>query len=212
MTRALPLALIVVASCGVWPGPAPFLDDEITVLRAGDTVVAWRPAAAGDSWTPAGSAAYVAEAWWSLVEEPETTIPGATVPPFPYGDVIAASTADLDGDGAPEVVVSYRHPARPVAWDPGTLPTDSRGRSAHLGVVTTDGTPVWLARRIPHPVGGVAACGGHIVLAYTGFDTDAVVATTAQPGMALDSPSPRSCPDAGRSAVRTSMATDRPMP
>ena len=179
MTRALPLALIVVASCGVWPGPAPFLADEITVLRAGDTVVAWRPAAAGDSWTPAGSAAYVAEAWWSLVEEPETTIPGATVPPFPYGDVIAASTADLDGDGAAEVVVSYRHPARPVAWDPGTLPIDSRGRSAHLGVVATDGSPVWLARRIPHPVGGVAACGEHIVLAYTGFDTDAVVATTA---------------------------------
>ena len=179
MIRALPLAFVLVAGCTPLLGPAlPFASD-VAVLRDDGAPVAWRPATATEDWTPPGSAAWVTETWWALVEDPATTVPGATLPPFPFGEVIAASAADLDGDGAAEVVVSYRHPARSVAWDPGTLPTDSLGRSAHLGVVTTDGTPVCLARRIPHPVGGVAACGEHIALAYTGYETDAVVATTA---------------------------------
>jgi hypothetical protein len=73
-------------------------------------------------------------------------------------------------------LVSHRHPVRSVRWDPRPLATDDRDRSAHLGVVRDDGSPVWLARRIPHPVGGVAACGPVIALAYT--DTT-VVATAA---------------------------------
>lgn len=180
MIRALPLVLVVVmASCGLPVGTAPFLAAEVTVLRAGDTVVAWRPTAADDSWAPPASAAYLGARWWALATDVDATVPAATMPPFPHGDVVAASAADLDGDGTPEVVVSYRHPARVVAWDPRPLPTDSLGRSAHLGVLRGDGTPLWLARRVPHPVGAVAACGRHIALAYTGFDTAAVVATTA---------------------------------
>jgi hypothetical protein len=171
--RVLPLAFVLVASCGMIPGPG------IAVLRDGGTIVAWRPAAAGDSWTPPGSAAYVNEGWWALVGDPVVTTPGATVPPFPYGEVVTASQTDLDGDGRAEVVISYRHPVRSVAWDQGPLATDSAGRSAHLGVVTADGTPVWLARRIPHPIGAIAACGEHIALAYSEFETDVVVATTA---------------------------------
>ena len=178
MIRALPLAFLLVAGCGVIPAARPLADD-VALLRDGEAVVAWRPAAAGDSWTPPGSAGYVDQRWWALVDDPVAMIPGATMPAFPYGDVITASQADLDGDDRAEVVVSYRHPVRSVSWDLRRLPADSLGRSAHLGVVAADGTALWLARRIPHPVGAIAACGEHIALAYTGFENDAVVATTA---------------------------------
>lgn len=178
MIRALPLALLL-AACSLGPQDAVVRDGGLIVLRDGAAAVGWRPAAAGDSWTPPGSGAYVNGRWWALEGEPIIVTPTAGLPRFPYGRVIAASTGDLDGDGTPEVVVSYRHPARSVAWDPRPLPTDSQGFSAHLGVVEPDGSPVWLARRIPHPIGGIAACGAHIALAYTGYETNAVVATTA---------------------------------
>lgn len=215
--RALPLVLVLVAGCSAMPGLPLNLVPDVALLRDGNTPVGWRPASAADDWLPPGSAAWVADTWWALVEEPVTTIPHATVPPFPYGDVIAASTTDLDGDGTPDVVVSYRHPVRSVAWDPATLPTDPLGRSAHLGVVATDGTPVWLARRIPHPVGGVAACGQHIALAYTGYESDAVVATTAATWMGfgftvapeLPGPGQIGCADVDGDGLLDPVVTDR---
>lgn len=217
MIRALPLVFVLVAGCTALPGPLPPHAHDVAVLSHGNAPVAWRPAAATADWTPPGSAAWVADSWWALVKDPVTVIPEATMPPFPYGDVIAASTTDLDGDGAREVVVSYRHPVRSVTWDPATLPTDSLGRSAHLGVVATDGTPVWLARRIPHPVGGVAACGEHIALAYTGYETDAVVATTAATWMGfgftvapeLPGPGRIGCADVDGDGTPDPVVTDR---
>lgn len=178
MIRALPLALLL-AACSLGPPGAVGRDDGFLELRDGASVVARRPRAAGVSWTPSGSAVYLDDLWWALDRDPIITTPTADLPPFPYGRVIAASAGDLDEDGTLEIVVSYRHPARTVPWDPRPLPVDSRGASAHLGVVEADGTPLWLARRIPHPIGAIAACGEHVALAYTGYETDAVVATTA---------------------------------
>lgn len=115
-------------------------------------------------------------AWHPLTREVEPTRPEpAHLPDFPYGEVVAAASADLDGDGTAEIVVSYRHPARTVPWDPAPLPTDDSGRSAHLGVIAADGAPIWLAHRIPRPVGDLAVCGDAVLLGYTGFEDDTIV-------------------------------------
>lgn len=179
MIRALVVAVLLTA-CGTAVGgtASVVVMPAGDVLVVGDRVVAWRATAAG--WLPPASAVYRDGTWWALLEEPTVTPSPPVTPVFDRGDVIAATRADLDRDGVEEVVLSYRHPARTVPWDPRPLPTDARGRSAHLGVVDVDGTPRWLARRIPHPIGAIAACDGpEVAWLYTAFDGGTGVAAGA---------------------------------
>jgi len=133
---------------------------------------AWRP--------PPGDAALVAGRLWSLDRIAVPVEPTVVVPPFSEGIIVDSAAGDLDGDGADEVLISYRHALRnyPTSHGP-SLPTDSSGRSTHLGVVEIDGTPVWLSRRPPHAIGHVAACDRAAAFAYTGLNDDTVVATGA---------------------------------
>ena len=194
MTRAPIAALVVLgmAACGVAePSPGGGLPSTVVVavrngviievLADGRGPIAWHRVAAdaAGAWLPPGDAAFVDGAWWSLLRPPPLVRSEALPPAFPFGDVIASGTADVDDDGDAEFVVSYRHPARSVPWDPLPPATDLSGRTAHLGVLDGDGTPLWLAHRVPHPIGALAACGVHIALGYTTFVDDTVVTATA---------------------------------
>lgn len=123
--------------------------------------------AAGRVWRDGG--------WEPIAATMPHRDPSPPLPWFPFGEVVAATRADLDGDGNTEIVVSYRHPARSVPWDPGPLPTDRAGRSWHLGVVAADGRPRWLGHRIPAPVADLVACGDVVLLALSGMDDPAIV-------------------------------------
>jgi len=144
-------------------------------------VIAWRPGGedADPEWLPPGDAALLDAVWWSLAKRVRLAPSGWAHPRFAHGDVTTSVRTDLDGDGTAEYVVSYRHRARTVPWDSRPQPTDRFGRTAHLGVVRADGTPIWLSHRIPGPIGALAGCDPAIALAYTGLDDSTVVASTA---------------------------------
>jgi hypothetical protein len=179
---------VVVAACGAATTTADTTaivevaalgGTAIAVLLDGEGPIAWRPSDDTGGWLPDGDAAWVAGTWWALIRRPGLDPGDTPLASFPYGDVITSSAADLDGDGSIETVVSYRHPAREVPWDPRPVPTDANGRSAHLGVITADGSPIWLAHRIPHPVGAIAGCGPVVALGYSTFDGEPTAATAA---------------------------------
>ncbi len=130
----------------------------------------WRP--------PDGDAALVAGGSWNLDRPVALVDTSIDLPSFSEGTVVNAGTSDLDGDGIPEILVSYRHPLRDKSGNPAPPPpTDASGLSAHLGVIAADGSPIWLSRRPPHPVGYVAACDGGAAFAYTALDDATVIAT-----------------------------------
>jgi hypothetical protein len=133
---------------------------------------------------PLGDAVLLDGEWWALARP---AVPAPARPPpeglsFAWGDLTAAAVGDVTGDGVPDLAASYRHPFRPSALSearPGIVGVDSLGRSAHLGVFTLRGEPLWAAGYIPRPVGALAACDGAVALAYTGIDGPAVVAAGA---------------------------------
>ena len=130
--------------------------------------------------SPHSDAARVAGSWWAIDRAIAPTHTAAGLASFSEGTVVNAGRGDLTADGSHEYLVSYRHPVRAKPGDPlPDPPVDAAGMSAHLGVLDTNGTPIWLSRRPPHPVGAVAACDGSAAFAYTTLDDEAVVATGA---------------------------------
>jgi poly-gamma-glutamate synthesis protein (capsule biosynthesis protein) len=157
------------------------VDGEGVIAHRVGTTRATAMRVAFEGWrTPDGAVAMLGGTWWSL-DRPVVAI-DTSIAPIPYdgGQVVAAGRGDLDGDGSPETLISFRHPVTVKDADPfGLPPTDAEGRSAHLGVLDGDGTPLWLSRRPPHPVGAVMACDGTAVFAYTSLDDSSVIATGA---------------------------------
>jgi len=160
----------------------------LEVLVDGDGVVAWRTGHKHHDdlrvhfagWDlPVGDAGLVGGDWWNLTHVPPLGAVDAATTGFPFGDALVASVGDVTGSGSDEILVSYRHPMTDPDWDPRPLATDASGRSAHIGVFTSDWTPVWMSRRPPHPVGALAACGESAAFAYATLDDPAVVATGA---------------------------------
>ena len=161
----------------------------LEVLVDGDGVVAHRIGTTRnvdlrirfERWgIPDGDLGFLDGSWWSLHRPPTLVDTGIEPFAFAEGDVVAAARGDLDGDGTPETLVSYRHEVRVKDHDPfGDPPADASGRSAHLGVLGALGDPFLLSRRPPHPVGAVAACDGTAAFAYTALDDDDVIATAA---------------------------------
>jgi hypothetical protein len=99
------------------------------------------------------------------------------------GDVIVAARGDVTGDDRVDLVVSYRHPLRPMAVHevlPDRQWADQAGRSAHLGVFDPVSLePIWAAGTLLRPVAAVAVCEGSVALAFDTLDDPAIVATGA---------------------------------
>jgi poly-gamma-glutamate synthesis protein (capsule biosynthesis protein) len=168
---------------------------------------------------PMGDAALLAGGWWNL--DRDVTTVDTTINPFDFteGTVIDSSLSDLDGDGEMEILVSYRHPLRHKASDPlPPPPTDARGWSAHIGVLDADETPVWLSRRPPHAVAGVAGCEGAAAFAFSELDADRIIATGAGVwsgfgfvlGAELPGPGSIGCADVDGDGRLDPVVTDRP--
>ncbi len=185
---------LVVAGLGaLLSGEATTSGALLEVLLDGNGVIAYRIGRTTHTdfrvhftgWDlPEGDAVLLGGEWWALAR---FVTPAAIVRPpadfaFGRGDLIAAALGDVTGDGMPDLAASYRHPFRPSALSeayPGAVGVDRAGRSAHLGVFTTEGEALWAAGYLPRPVGDLAACDGAVALAYTGLDDPAVVATGA---------------------------------
>jgi poly-gamma-glutamate capsule biosynthesis protein CapA/YwtB (metallophosphatase superfamily) len=136
-----------------------------------------------DGWdVPPGDAVLLHDGWWTPLHLPAGPDPApVAVTGFAAGDVVAAASGDLTGDGDPDLVVSFRRPyvENPVnALFPGLI--DAAGRSAHLGVFQP-GTleQVWVGGTLLRPVSRVAVCDGSLALAFDALDDPAVAVTGA---------------------------------
>ena len=137
-----------------------------------------------DGWAlPVGDAALLGLEWWGLVDEPplapvRSDPAAATV--FSGGDIVAVAVGDATGDGADDVVASFRrtyHPNAITALRPELSWIDAQGRSAHLGVYRPgDLEPVWVAGTLFRPVASLAVCDGSLALALDALDDPAIVA------------------------------------
>ena len=176
--------------------PGTQLGLVLEVLAGADGLIAWRSGKVAipdlrshfKTWRPPRrDAAALGGEWWSLARpvDASTASPVERLPVFPGPEwtVTASAVGDADGDGSPDVVVSFR---RPFHLTPEKLARprhrwmDAEGRSAHLGVWSaSDLSPIWVAGTLVRPVGKLAACDGALALAFTRLDSPGIVATGA---------------------------------
>jgi len=124
-----------------------------------------------DEWQgPAGEAAMVGDAWWSLARPFQLVgSDSATVDGFGFGTVVDASTGDVDSDGHDEIVAAFTRPFQenPVnSLFPDRPWADAKGQSAHLGVFDMSLRPKWIAGTLFRPVQRVVACDGSLAIGY----------------------------------------------
>ena len=134
---------------------------------------------------PVAAAVLLDGAWWNLVADiaPDSVTADVDVPGFPMGDLVAAGSGDVTGDGRTDLVAAYR---RPFADNPVNRMfadrdlTDGEGRSAHVGVFDPDTLePVWAAGTLLEPVAGIVVCDGSMALAFDTLRARAIVGTGA---------------------------------
>jgi len=151
---------------------------------------------------PEGDAVLLDGEWWTLIRAiaPTPVLRPPPDTPFEQGELTAAALGDVTGDGVPDMAAAYRHPFRGSALTdafPEAVVVDSQGRSAHLGVFTPEGEPLWAAGLIPHPVGDVAACYGSVALAFTDIEGWEITSTGAATWEGLSLRSAQELPGGG---------------
>jgi hypothetical protein len=155
--------------------------EGVKAYRIGETIISDGRVTFASWRRPDGPAALLDGEWWSLTAEPPPSQPiEVGLRDFPKGDVVDVAEGDVDLDGEPDLVVSFRRPfrraplnelLRDVQW------TDATGRSAHIGVFEIDGrTPRWVASAMVRPVVRIAACDGAVAVSYSTLDDDAITA------------------------------------
>lgn len=135
-----------------------------------------------EGWdAPTGDAVAVDGEWWTPVAalraSPRASAPIAPNDLPPDAILVAAASADIDGDGIVETVVSFRSPARQrllARAFTGVPLVDAEGRSAHLGVYTPEGRLRWGAGTMPQPVAVLAACDAGVALAFSTLDDSSI--------------------------------------
>ena len=158
--------------------------DGVVAYRVGVTEHPDRRVDFVDWLDPAGNAVWVDGSWWSLARQPATTTTTATtVSEFRHGDLVAAATGDVDGDGKNEIVASFRRPFETTPFmetHPEAQWEDAEGRSAHVGVYRPDGLEeIWVAGTVLQPVAGLEVCDGSLAVVHDQLDDPAVVAAGA---------------------------------
>jgi poly-gamma-glutamate capsule biosynthesis protein CapA/YwtB (metallophosphatase superfamily) len=133
---------------------------------------------------PRGDAVALEGGWWEPTQpvNPSPAEGAGSLAGF-SGDVVDAAIGDVDGDGAPDLVVSFRRPYLATAVSalfPMASLVDARGRTAHVGVYGPDDLrPRWVAGTLLRPVARLAACDGSLAVAHSTLDDPTVVATGA---------------------------------
>lgn len=135
---------------------------------------------------PAGDAVALDGEWWALarpVDLVPSRVPVGPLPAHrPESVVVDAALGDVDGDGADDIVVSYRRPFEPKLLHrafPDADLIDAAGRAAHLAVYRADGTVVWGAGTLLPPVADVEVCDGALALGFSGLDDPTVTSAGA---------------------------------
>ncbi len=158
--------------------------DGVRAVRLGDTTIEAGRASFARWRTPAPGveAALVDGTWWQLVSpmpadaavRPDAATRQALSRALAPGDLLDAVSGDLDGDGEPEVVATFRRPYRPTDVSrllPADRLVDPEGRSAHVGVYRTgDLAQRWVAGTLIHPVALLVACDGWLAVALSSLD------------------------------------------
>ncbi len=156
-----------------------------------------------DGWDlPAGNAVLLDGEWWTPVRMVSITRPDRpSLDAFHLGKVTDASVGDITGDGLGELVVSYRHDARPHLVReafPERSWVDRAGLTAHLGVFSLqDHTPLWAGGALFRPVVEVVACDGAVAVAFDALDDPTVVAVSAWTWNGFGFDVPEELPGAG---------------
>ncbi len=174
---------------------------------------------------PSAAAVWLHGSWWSLVRGPATNMASpAELADFRHGDLVAAASGAVAGDGRHLIVASFRRPFAETEFTrlrPDVQWQDTAGRSAHLGVYEPDGLKeVWVAGSVLSPVAGLAVCDGSIAVSHDTLDDSRVVATGAWEwtgfGFAtapeLPGAGTPSCADVDRNGSAEPVVTDRRLP
>jgi poly-gamma-glutamate synthesis protein (capsule biosynthesis protein) len=171
-------------------GPDRTTGAMLEVLADANGVVAYRVGLAEHAdrrvrfvqWLPPqGDAGWLHGSWWTLAKAPvlapDTTTPIAD---FRHGDLGAAARGDITGDGAQDLVVSFRRPHQTTPFmelHPEVQWADASGRSAHLGVYDPDGLrEIWVAGTVLMPIADLAVCDGAIATAHNQLDDPDIIA------------------------------------
>jgi poly-gamma-glutamate capsule biosynthesis protein CapA/YwtB (metallophosphatase superfamily) len=159
--------------------------DGVQALRVGTTAIAdGRVRLAG--WpAPRGAAVALGDAWWMLARPVRSVAIEhlRAVRGFKDGIVVDAAIGDVEGDGRPDLAVSFRRRFMRTNVSP-LIPrsklVDKHGRSAHVGLYRPRGLrPRWVAGTLLRPVVRLAPCDGALAVAYSTLNDPAVVATGA---------------------------------
>ena len=155
--------------------------EGVVAYRVGMTEHADRRVEFVEWLAPERDAVWLHGSWWNLLKD--TTVEPSTaveIDEFGYGDLTAAAAGNATGEGAQDLIVSFRRPhqstplmeLRPdVQWE------DADGRSAHVGVYEPESLrEIWVAGTVVMPVADLAVCDGAIATIHDRLDDPTIVA------------------------------------
>jgi len=154
--------------------------DGVRAYRVGRTVAAAPTSFIG--WkTPRSDAVALAGGWWTLARavKPAAVLRPRNMARFAKkGTVTAAAIGDAEGNGARQLVVSFRRPFRPTNVNvliPRQKLLDNHNLTAHIGLYRPgDLRPLWVAGTLLRPVAALAVCDGSLAVAYSTLNDTAV--------------------------------------